>query len=44
VFHGLQVMFRPRPASLLSSEQKDAIRKNFRDKYSKKFETADEEV
>jgi translation initiation factor 3 subunit B len=47
-----QILWRPRPASMLATDHKDGeavpcvscVRKTFKDKYSKRFEAADEEL
>ena len=39
-----QVLWRPRPATLLSEEELKDIKKSVKDKYAKQFETMDEEI
>lgn len=39
-----QVAWRPRPKSLLSKEEADAVEKTLREKYWKKFEDEDDEI
>lgn len=39
-----QVLWRPRPKSLLSNEQLKSIKENLKDKYWKKFEAEDDEI